>query len=63
MLAVARIERFAVRQERHTALLLDEVCDDLRVLRAQIGHVAELTEVHLDGDELAVHVDLLDAGS
>lgn len=63
VLAAARIERIAVRQERHTALLFDEVCDDLRVLRAQIGHVAKLTEVHLDGDELAVHVNLLDAGS
>ena len=61
--AAARIECVAVRQEGHAALLLDEVSDDLRVLRAKIRHVAELTKVHLDRDELAVHVNLLDASS
>ena len=61
--AAARIECVAVRQEGHAALLFDEVRDDLRVLRAKIRHVAELTEVHLDRDELAVHVNLLDASS
>ena len=60
MLAAARIKRVAVRQKRHAALLLDEVCHDFRILRTQICHVAELTEMHLDGHELAIHIDVLD---
>ena len=59
--AAARIQGVAVGQERQTALLLAQVRHSLGVVRTQIGQIAQLAEMHLDGDELAVHVDVLDA--
>ena len=56
--AAARIHRVAVGQKRLSAQLLDEVGDDLGIVRAQKRQVAELAEVQLDGDEFAVKVDL-----
>ena len=61
VLAAARVQGVAVGQEGHTALLLAQVGHDLGVVGAQIGQVAQLAEMHLDGDELALHVDVLDA--
>ena len=61
VLSAARIQGIAVSQEGHTALLLAQVGHHLGVVGAQIGQVAQLAEMHLDGDELALHVDVLDA--
>jgi hypothetical protein len=60
--AAARVQGVAVRQERQAALRLAQIGHNARVVRAQKGQIAQLAEVHLDGDELAVHVDVLDAG-
>ena len=56
--AAADIERVAVGDEGLTAAFLDEVGDDLGIVRTQERQVAELAEVQLDGDEFAVKVDL-----
>ena len=56
ILAAAGIERVAVGEEGLAAPLLAEVGDDLGVVGTQ-----EFTEMHLDGDELALHVDGLNA--
>ena len=61
ILAAARVEGVAVCQEREAALLLAQVCHHLGVVGAQERQVAQLTKVHFDGHELAVHVDVLDA--
>ena len=62
VLAAARVQGVAVGQKGQTTLLLAQVCHYLGVVRAQESQVAQLTKVHLDGHELAVHVDVLDAG-
>ena len=62
VLAAAGVQRVAVCEERAAALFLHEVGDAFRILRAQVREVAELAEMHLDGDELVLHVDVLDAG-
>ena len=59
--AAAGVEGVAVGEEGDAAELLDEVGHRLGVVRAQVGDVAQLAEVHLDGDELAAHIDLPDA--
>ena len=61
--ATAHVERVAVGEERLAAQLLDHVRDGARVVGAQEGEVAQFAEVDLDGDELVVEVDLLDAGA
>ena len=61
--AAADIERVAVGEERLAAQLLDHVRDGARVVGAQEGEVAQFAKVDLDGDELVVEVDLLDAGA
>ena len=61
VLAAARIQGVAVGQKGHTALLLAQVGDYLSIVGAQIGQIAQLAEMHLDGDELALHIDVLDA--
>ena len=59
--AAAGIHRVAVRQERLAAQLLHHVHDRASVIRAQEADVAQLAEVHFDGDKLAVHIHLADA--
>ena len=61
ILAAARIQGVAVGQEGQAALLLAQVGHDLGVVGAQVSQIAHLTEVHLDGDEPAVHVNVPDA--
>lgn len=56
--AAADIERVAVGDEGPAAAFFDKIGDDLGIVRTQERQVAELTEVQLDGDELAVKVDL-----
>ena len=62
VLAASRVQGVAVGQEGHTALLLAQVCHYLGVVGAQKSQIAQLAEVHLDGHEPAVHVDVLNAG-
>ena len=62
VLAAGRVQGVAVGQERQTALLLAQVCHHLGVVGPQKGQVAQLTKMHFDGHELAVHVNVLDAG-
>ena len=59
--AAARVEGVAVGQEREAALLLAQVRHHFGIVGAQERQVAQLPKVHLDGHELAVHVDVLDA--
>ena len=60
--AAADIERVAVGEKRLAAERAHIVAHDARPVRAQIGHVARLTEVELDGDVLVLEIDLLKAG-
>ena len=62
ILAAARIKRVAVCQERHASVFFDDIRNNLCVVRAQKGEISEFSEMHLDGDELAVHVDFFHAG-
>ena len=59
--AAAGVHCVAVRQERLAAQLLHHVHDRASVIRAQEADVAQLAEVHFDGDKLAVHIHLADA--
>ena len=63
MLAAARIEGITVRQERFAAQFLHQVGYGFDVLRADRGQAAQFAEVHFDGHELAIHVDLIDTGT
>ena len=62
MLAAADVERVAVGQEGTAAELLDEVGHGLGIVWPQEGQIAELAEVHLDGDKLILKIDLVHAG-
>ena len=62
VLAAARIQGVAVGQKRQTALLLAQVGHHLGIVGAQECQIAQLTEMHLDGNELAIHINVLDAG-
>ena len=54
--AAAGVQGIAVGQKGHTTLLLAQVCHHLGVVGPQKGQVAQLTKVHFDGYELALHV-------
>ena len=62
VLAAARIQGVAVGQKRQTALLLAQVGHHLGVVGAQECQIAQLTEMHLDGNEFAIHINILDPG-
>jgi hypothetical protein len=59
--AAARIKRIAIRQERQSALFLAEISHNFGILRTQESHVPQFTEMHLDSNELAIHIDVLNA--
>ena len=61
VLAAAHVERVAVREEGLAAQLLDHVGDSARIVGPQEAEVAQLAKVDLDGNELVLEVDLLDA--
>ena len=58
----AHIQRVAVRQEGLAALALHQIYHHLGPVGTQIGQVPRLTKVHLDGDELTIHVDVAETG-
>ena len=62
ILAAAGIHGVAVGQEGVSALFLHQIRHRAGIVRAQEAQVAQLAEVHLDGHELAVHVNLADPG-
>ena len=55
------VEGVAVRQEGHAAQLLHHVGNRLHIVGAEIGTVAQLAEVHFDGDKLVVKINLFNA--
>ena len=61
--AAAHIQGVAVRQEGLAALAFYQIRHGLGPVGPQIGQVARLAEVHLDGHILAVHVDVAETGS
>ena len=62
VLAAAGVHRVAVGKEGLAAQLLHNVHNGARVVRAQVADVAQLAKVNLDGHELAIHINLADAG-
>ena len=62
ILTASRIERIAVRQKWHSAILLHNVSHCLRIIRSQERQVPEFPEMHLDGDKLSSHVNRSDSG-
>ena len=62
VLPSAHIEGVAVREEGLAALALHQVRHRLGPVGPQVCQVAGLTEVQLDGNILAVHIDIAEAG-
>ena len=62
VLPAADVEGVAVGEEGFAAELADIVHHDLRILRAQVGKVAELAEVDLDGGVFVREIDVLKTG-
>ena len=62
VLAAAHVERVRVREERHPARRADGVHERLRPVRTEVREAAGLAEVGLDGGELSVEAELLEAG-
>lgn len=56
---VLRLPGYSVLQSvrKGWPLVFAQVCHHLGVVRAQESQVAQLTKVHLDGHELAVHIN------
>ena len=59
--ATAHVERVAVRKKRLAAELLHHVGNGARIVGAQEAQVAKLAKMQLDGDELVLEVNLVDA--
>ena len=57
-LAAADIESIAVGNEGFAALFPDKVNYSLYVVRTEVGDISPLTEVHLDGNEFALHINI-----
>ena len=62
VLAEARIHGVAVREERLATKFLHKVGNSLGVIGTQVTDVPQLPEMHFDGDEFAVHVDVGNPG-
>ena len=62
VLATTYVERVAVGDERLAAQLAYHVHDGAGIVGPQVAEVARLSQVHLDGDELVLKVNLADAG-
>ena len=61
--AAAGIERVAVGQKGLAAQLLHNIHNGAGIVGAQIADVAQLAKVYFDGDELAVQIEIGNAGS
>ena len=62
VLPAAGVHGVAVGEEGAAAQLLHHVHHRPGIVGPEEAHVAQLAEVHLDGHELAVQVQLLDPG-
>ena len=62
VLPAAGIEGIAVREERFSAKLFDQVSDCFDIVGPEIGKIAQLSEVHFDGNKLFREIDLIDSG-
>ena len=60
--AAAGIESVAVGEEGLAPQRLDHIGHRPGIVRAQEAQVAQLAKMHFDGNKLAVHIDLIDAG-
>ena len=63
ILAAAGIERVAVGQKRFATGCFHHVGHGTGIIGTEETQIAQLAEVHLDGDKLAVHVDAVQSGS
>ena len=61
--AATDIERVAIGEEGLAAQLLHDIRNGAGIVGAQKAQVAQLAKVNLDGDELVLKVDLLNAGA
>ena len=62
ILPTTRIQGVAVGQEGHAAQTLYHIRNYFRVVGPQKGQIARLSEVHLDGYQFMVKIDLADPG-
>ena len=62
VLPPAHVQRVAVRQEGLAPLGLDEVRHGPGPVGPEVGQVSRLAEVHLDGDEFVLHINLAEPG-
>ena len=58
----AYIHGVGVGEEGLASQILHQIHDDLGVVGADVGQVAQFTEVDLDGNELVFEIDLVEAG-
>ena len=61
ILSASRIKSITICQERHSALLLTKICDYLCIVRTKECHISKLSEMHLDGYEFSIHIDIFDS--
>ena len=61
VLSASRIKGITICQERHSALLLTEICYYLCIVRTKECHISKLSEMHLDGYEFSIHIDIFDS--
>ena len=59
ILSASRIQRVAVRQEWHSALLFTKICHCFCIVRTKKCQVAKLTKMHLYRNEFPIHIDIL----
>ncbi|MPN18084.1 hypothetical protein SDC9_165442 [bioreactor metagenome] len=62
VLAAAGVQRVAVGQEGCSPQLLHHVGHYLGIVRTQIRQIPRLAEVHLDGHQLVLEVDVVHSG-
>ena len=58
VLSATRIEGVAIGKERLSAQFLDHFHHGTGIIRTEVGDVAQLTEMHFDGNKLALQVEV-----
>ena len=58
----ANIHGIGIGEEGLAPQLLDDIHQHPGVAGPEMGHVAQLTEVNLDGDKLVLEIDLINTG-
>ena len=62
MFTASGIERVAVGKERQSAILFDDISNSLGIVRSEVCKVSEFSEMHLNGNELALKIYRADPG-